>query len=134
MCKKKSVEKKCGGGFNFLFWGAKKPLGGGGGDGEEYKKCLKVSCRQCYYPHRSRDSLSPICGIFLTCYYFGILAPRIKTLSILGAVIFGYFLYSKLPFKQCFFIVCSLLGTVLVQPNIKNINICYWKSLQGKVG
>ena len=30
------------------------------------KKCLKASWRQCYYPHRSRELLSPVCGIFIT--------------------------------------------------------------------
>ena len=29
------------------------------------KKCLKASWRRCYYPHRSRDTLSPVCWIFL---------------------------------------------------------------------
>ena len=24
----------------------------------------------CYYPHRSRDALSPVCGIFLTFFFF----------------------------------------------------------------
>ena len=28
------------------------------------KKCLKASWRQCYYLHRLRDSLSPVCRIF----------------------------------------------------------------------
>ena len=23
---------------------------------------------RCYYPHRSRDALSPVCGIFLVCF------------------------------------------------------------------
>ena len=51
----------------FLFWwgGVKAPLwrrrrlrlGG-------IKKCLKASWWRCYYPHRSSDSLSPVCGIF----------------------------------------------------------------------
>ena len=31
---------------------------------KEKKKCLKASWRRCYYPHWSRDSVSPVCGIF----------------------------------------------------------------------
>ena len=35
------------------------------------KKCLKASWRRCYYPHRSKDSLSPICPIFFFFFFFG---------------------------------------------------------------
>ena len=28
------------------------------------KKCLKTSWRRWYYPHRSKDAFSPVCGIF----------------------------------------------------------------------
>ena len=34
-----------------------------GGVNKKQKKCLKASWRRCYYPHRSRDSLSPVCRI-----------------------------------------------------------------------
>ena len=61
-------EEGRGGGrifFFFFFFGVKAPWrrrrrwrqGG-------IKKCLKASWQRCYYPHRSRDALSPVCGIF----------------------------------------------------------------------
>ena len=28
------------------------------------QKCLKASWRRCYYPHRSKELVSPVCGIF----------------------------------------------------------------------
>ena len=28
------------------------------------EKCLKAFWRRCYYPHQSRDALSPVCRIF----------------------------------------------------------------------
>ena len=31
---------------------------------KDFKKCLKASWRRCYYQYRSRDALSPVCGIF----------------------------------------------------------------------
>ena len=52
--------------------------GGDGGDGERRggkrwegknkqkneMKCFKAFWQRCYYPHRSRDALSPVCGVF----------------------------------------------------------------------
>ena len=40
-------------------------------------KCLKASWRRCYYPHWSRDALSPVCGIFL-CYVLGKREVRVE--------------------------------------------------------
>ena len=35
-----------------------------------FKKCLKAIWQRCYYPHRSRDALSPVCGIFYSPFSF----------------------------------------------------------------
>ena len=45
---------------------AKSPLAAAAATaaGRGKKKCLKASWRWCYYLHRSRYSLSPICGTF----------------------------------------------------------------------
>ena len=40
-------------------WGWRRQWRWGG-----IKKMLKTSLRWCYYSHRSRDALSPVCGIF----------------------------------------------------------------------
>ena len=51
---------------------AKKTLWRGGGGRETKKKMLSAPLlkpaeneSRCYYPHRSRDSVSPVCGIFI---------------------------------------------------------------------
>ena len=36
---------------------------------ERDKKCLKASWRRCYYLHRSRELMSPVCGILTTSLY-----------------------------------------------------------------
>ena len=65
-----------------LFFFAQKPLGGSDGDGGregDTKKCFKASWRRCAYPHRLRDSLSPVCGIFfirVTQHYLAAISSR----------------------------------------------------------
>ena len=51
-----------GGIFSFFLICPKSPLVAAAGRGK--KKCLKSSSRRSYYPHRSRDFLFPLCGIF----------------------------------------------------------------------
>ena len=42
------------------------------------KKCLKASWRRCYYPNRSRDSLSPVCGIFYLHFLFYVISMLVE--------------------------------------------------------
>ena len=57
----------------FSFFCVKAPWWRGG----IKKKCLKASWQRCYYPHRLRDALTPVCRIFfiidmLSKFFFGI--------------------------------------------------------------
>ena len=51
--------------------------------GRDKKKCLTASWQRCYYPPRSRDALSPICGVFL--YYFNFWEISVLTVLTAGA-------------------------------------------------
>ena len=51
--------------FIFFFFWRKSPLAAAAtmAAGRAKKKCLKASWQWSYYPHRSRDALSHVCGI-----------------------------------------------------------------------
>ena len=69
--------------FSKKFW-LKSPLAAATATaaGRGKIKCLTASWLQCYYPHRSRDSLSPVCGIFLNPNRFLLFLPVCFLLSL----------------------------------------------------
>ena len=63
--------------------------------GEE-KNCLRASWRQCYYPHPSRDLVSPVCGIYFSSFFR--LSGWQAKIFILGKISFALWLGEK---KSC---------------------------------
>ena len=67
---------------------------------------------RCYYPHRSRDALSPVCGIFnLKIQFDSRIIIRFQLCLIVCAVLFGLLLtFSNVFSSFCFVRVVQFYG------------------------
>ena len=92
------------------------------------KKFLKASWRLCYYPHRSRDSLSPVCGIFSTVTTFSTFStflpfPFCSTFSTIST--FSTFLL--INFSTCVLFYCLLFNVYFRLTTVNCLpSIVYW--------
>ena len=85
------------------------------------KKCFKASWRRCYYPHRSRDSLSPVCGIFKLHYTALICTAILKSLEKFFLLVHAFCYQVTVPFKQN---NCMAIITLFYHGNLR-IKSCF---------